>query len=170
MQRILVSACLLGERVRYHGGDARLDDPILERWRQEERLVPLCPETAGGLPTPRPPAEIATTPQGRRVLTAAGRDVTAAFERGADRAADACAAHNIRIAILKDRSPSCGVSAIHDGRFSGRLTPGQGVTAARLQAMGVRIFSEMEIDEARKHLETLERPQAPGSRLENGGD
>jgi uncharacterized protein YbbK (DUF523 family) len=156
MEKILISACLLGERVRYHGGDARLDHPILRRWQEEGRIVPLCPEVTGGLTTPRPAAEITATPEGRRVLTAARQDVTGAFERGAEAAADACAAHGIRIAILKDRSPSCGSRSIYDGTFSGRSIEGQGVTAARLRAAGVRIFSESEIEGAIDFLEALD--------------
>ena len=157
MEKILISACLLGERVRYHGGDARLEDPVLRRWHAEGRLVPLCPEVAGGLSTPRPAAEITVTPEGRRVLTAAAQDVTGAFERGADAAASACAAHGIRIAILKDGSPSCGSHAIYDGTFTRRRINGQGVTAARLHRTGVRIFSETELDSAAEYLASLER-------------
>jgi len=155
VERILISACLLGERVRYHGGDARSEHPTLRRWQDEGRLVPLCPEVTGGLATPRPAAEIIVTPEGRRVLTAAGTDVTRAFERGADAAAHACAAHGIRIAILKDCSPSCGSRTIYDGTFSGRQVDGEGVTATRLRAAGVRIFSEFEIDSAAACLQAL---------------
>ena len=155
MERILISACLLGDRVRYHGGDARCEHPTLRSWQDEGRLVPLCPEVTGGLATPRPAAEITVTPEGRRVLTAAGTDVTRAFERGADAAARACAAHGIRIAILKDGSPSCGSRSIHDGTFSGRQVDGEGVTATRLRAAGVRIFSEFEIDSAAACLHAL---------------
>jgi len=155
VERILISACLLGERVRYHGGDARCEHPTLRRWQDEGRLVPLCPEVTGGLATPRPAAEITRTPEGRRVLTAAGTDVTRAFERGADAAAHACAAHGIRIAILKDGSPSCGSRSIYDGSFSGRQAEGEGVTATRLRAAGVRIFSESEIDSAAACLHAL---------------
>ena len=156
MEKILISACLLGERVRYHGGDARIEHPILRRWHEEGRLVPLCPEVAGGLTTPRPAAEITTTPAGRRVLTAAGQDVTSAFERGAEAAAIACAGSGIRIAILKDGSPSCGSRSIHDGTFTGSHASGEGLTAARLRATGVRIFSESEIDTAADYLDSLE--------------
>ena len=151
--------------MRYHGGDARLEHPTLRRWQAEGRLVPLCPEMIGGLPTPRPAAEITVTPEGRRVLTAAGADVTSAFERGADAAAHACADHGIRIAILKDGSPSCGSRSIYDGSFSGHRVDAQGFTAARLAADGIAIFSEEEIDSAGDYLKTLERLQAPGSRL-----
>jgi len=156
MERILISACLLGERVRYHGGDSRIEHPILRRWQEEGRLVSICPEVAGGLATPRPAAEIVVTSEGRRVLTAAGQNVTGAFERGAKAAADACAANGIRIAILKDGSPSCGNRWTYDGSFSGRRIEGLGTTAARLRATGVRVFSEFEIGGAADYLETLD--------------
>jgi len=148
VEKVLISACLLGERVRYHGGDARREHPAIDRWQAEGRLVPLCPEVTGGLSTPRPAAEITVTPGGRRVLTTVGTDVTGAFARGAEAAARTCAAHGIRVAILKDGSPSCGSRSIYDGTFSGRQTAGEGVTASRLRAAGVRIFSEFEIDSA----------------------
>jgi uncharacterized protein YbbK (DUF523 family) len=163
MEKVLISACLLGERVRYHGGDARISHPILWRWLKEGRLVPLCPEVTGGLTTPRPAAEIIVTREGRRVLTAAGQDVTAAFERGADAAVNACAAHGIRIAILKDGSPSCGSRSIYDGSFGGRRVHGEGVTATRLLAAGVRVFSEHEVDAASDYVQALDSGlQAPG--------
>jgi uncharacterized protein YbbK (DUF523 family) len=160
MQRVLISACLLGERVRYHGGDARLEHPTLRRWLAEGRVVPLCPEVAGGLPAPRPPAEIRLLPEGRRVLTASGDDVTSAFERGAELAVAACVAYQIRIAILKDGSPSCGSGSIHDGTFSGRRIPGVGITVARLAAAGVTVFREDQIDAAAELLAALDTGQS----------
>jgi uncharacterized protein YbbK (DUF523 family) len=165
MERVLVSACLLGEPVRYHGGHARSDHALLRRWQQEGRLVSLCPEVAGGLTTPRPAAEIRTAPDGRRVLTAAGDDVTAAFERGAAAAAAACAAQGIRVAVLKDGSPSCGSGTIYDGTFSGRRISGHGLTAARLEKEGVAVFGEDQIEDAARHLDALDslnegRPRA----------
>jgi uncharacterized protein YbbK (DUF523 family) len=156
VQKIFVSACLLGDPVRYHGGDARVDHPLLRRWADEGRLVSVCPEVAGGLPTPRPAAEIRVERTGRRVLTSSGRDVTAAFDRGAQAAVDACTAHAIRIAILKDLSPSCGSSRVYDGSFTGRRIEGRGITAERLAALGVKIFSESELDLAAAYLATLE--------------
>jgi uncharacterized protein YbbK (DUF523 family) len=157
MERILVSSCLLGERVRYHGGDARLAHPILERWRAEGRLVPICPEVAGGLSTPRPAAEIVRTPDGLRVLTAADLDRTPAFELGASAAVHACAAGRIRVALLKDGSPSCATRFVYDGTFSGRRIEGQGIAAARLAAEGLALFSESEIEAAADYLAWLER-------------
>jgi uncharacterized protein YbbK (DUF523 family) len=156
LEKVLVSACLLGERVRYHGGDARLEHPILRQWLAEARLVPLCPEVTGGLATPRPAAEITTSRDGRRVLTTAGDDVTGAFERGAQAAVDLCATLGIRVAILKDGSPSCGSRAIHDGTFSGRRIGGQGFTAATLAAHQVAIFTEDEIEAAAAWIARIE--------------
>jgi uncharacterized protein YbbK (DUF523 family) len=159
MEKILISACLLGERVRYHGGDARIDHPLLRRWLEEGRLVPVCPEVAGGLATPRPAAEITTTGEGCRVLTETGVDVTGAFRLGAEVAAQ-CAAGTARLAILKDGSPSCGSRTIADGSFSGQRVPGQGLTAARLAAVGVRVFCESELEEAARYVASLEAGQA----------
>ena len=156
MEKILISACLLGERVRYHGGDARFEHPILSRWLEEGRLVPVCPEVAGGLTTPRPAAEIMASPAARRVLTQGGHDVTSAFERGAAAAAAVCAAEGIRVAILKDGSPSCGSRTISDGSFSGRRIGGQGFTAARLAEHRIAIFSEDQIEAAAAYVAALE--------------
>lgn len=153
MEKILVSACLLGAKVRYHGGDAACEHPVLRRWLEEGRLVAVCPERDGGLPTPRPAAEIV----GVVVRTSAGADVTEAFRRGAQTALDVAKANGIRIAILKDGSPSCGSSFVYDGSFSGQRAAGRGVTAALLEANGVRVFSERRIDAAQACLEELEK-------------
>jgi uncharacterized protein YbbK (DUF523 family) len=171
VEQILISACLLGERVRYHGGDARIEHRILERWQSEGRLVPLCPEVAGGLTTPRPAAEIRTIAAGRRVLTAAGDDVTAAFERGAEMAAATCAARGIRIAVLKDGSPSCGSTSVYDGRFRGVRVSGLGITAERLAAAGVAVFREDQLEAANEYVGTLERSTQPsGDKEDTKGD
>lgn len=162
MERILVSACLLGAKVRYHGGDARTDDPVLSRWRDEGRLVSVCPEQDGGLPTPRPPAEMVGG-NGRTVLmrlatvrTVHGGDVTEAFCRGAEQALAAATTHGVRMAILKDGSPSCGSGQIYDGTFSGRRVDGVGVTTALLEEHGIRVFSERELPAAAEFLAGLE--------------
>jgi uncharacterized protein YbbK (DUF523 family) len=162
MERVLVSACLLGEKVRYHGGDAACGDPILESWLAEGRVVRVCPEQEGDLPTPRPPAEIAGG-DGAAVIarlgsvrTAAGADVTDNFCRGAERALDLVQQHGIRIAVLKDGSPSCGSSVVFDGSFSGKRVPGAGVTTALLKAHGVQVFTETELAAAQAFLQALE--------------
>lgn len=160
MDKILVSRCLLGHAVRYDGG-AHGPIDLLLRWQAEGRVVALCPEVAGGLPTPRPPAEIAGG-QGAAVLdgevavrTVAGDDVSAAFLAGAAAALALVRAHGIRIAVLKARSPSCGNRENYDGSFSGRRVAGEGVTVALLRRAGVQVFSEEELAEAERALHAL---------------
>jgi uncharacterized protein YbbK (DUF523 family) len=163
VEKILVSACLLGAKVRYHGGDAACDHPVLRRWAREGRLVTVCPEQDGGLPTPRPPAEIVGAGGGGAVVaraavvrTAAGVDVTEAYRRGAERALAVAREQGIRVAILKEGSPSCGSSTIYDGAFSGTRVAGAGVTAALLRANGIRVFNEQELDAADACIRNLE--------------
>jgi uncharacterized protein YbbK (DUF523 family) len=152
MEKILISACLLGEPVRYNGGAATSDDPSLQQWIAEGRVVSFCPEVAGGLGTPRPRAERI----GLRVLTEIGDDVTRAFVRGAELAREMAREHAIRIAVLKDGSPSCGSSTIHDGSFTGRRVSGAGITTDVLRADGVVVFSERQIAQAAAYLAALE--------------
>jgi uncharacterized protein YbbK (DUF523 family) len=160
MEKILVSRCLLGHRVRYDGGASGPFDPF-QHWLDEGRVVPLCPEVAGGLPTPRPAAEIPGG-QGARVLdgdaaviTTEGEDVSAQFLSGAYQALALVREHGIRIAVLKANSPSCGNLLTYDGTFSGVKVSGEGVTAALLKRNGVRVFSELELAEAALALKAL---------------
>ena len=138
--RILVSACLLGFRCRYDGQEKRNGAVCALAGRHT--LVPFCPEQAGGLDTPRPPAEI----RGDRVVTQDGTDVTQAFRDGADAALSAAADSGCELAVLKDRSPSCGSSEVYDGSFSRRLRTGEGVTCARLRSAGIRVISERDAE------------------------
>jgi uncharacterized protein YbbK (DUF523 family) len=142
--KILVSACLMGEKVRYDGNDNLLQHPLMQRWQQEQRLLMICPEVAGGLSVPRAPAEQI----GTRIITCDGADVTAAFQRGAWRAQRLAQQQGVVMAILKARSPSCGVGQIYDGSFSRRLIAGDGVTAAALRQLGIAVFSELQLDAA----------------------
>lgn len=139
MPKILVSACLLGEAVRYDGQSKPLRWPELSVWQQAGQVVSCCPEVAGGLPVPRPPAEC--QPDGR-ILTVHGEEVTAAFVRGAQQALALCRQHDIRIALLKEASPSCGSGVVYDGRFVGQQIPGQGLTARLLREAGIAVYSE----------------------------
>jgi len=90
------------------------------------------------------------------VKDATGADVTAAFLQGALRALEAAVAAGARLAVLKDGSPSCGVTYIHDGSFRGRRRPGQGVTSALLSRAGIRVFSESQWDDADAYIRALE--------------
>jgi len=143
MVKILVSACLLGEKVRYDGGDSR-QVGLLETWQAEGRVIALCPEVAGGLPVPRAPAEIQTD---GRIINIEHEDVTNAFEHGAQKALELCKKHGIQIAILKEGSPSCGSSLINNGNFDHTKIPGKGTTTRLLEANGIRVFSENELDQ-----------------------
>ncbi len=136
---ILVSRCLLGESCRYDGGSNA--SAAVMRLSSEYNVIPICPECDGGLPTPRTPSERC----GCRVLMRDGRDVTAAFERGAVRALALARAHAIAFAVLKARSPSCGKGEIYDGTFTHTLTEGDGVTAELLLREGYQVFTEKEI-------------------------
>lgn len=162
MERILVSACLLGRPVRYDGTGRRSDDTLFRQWRDEGRLVPFCPEVGGGLPVPRPPAEIVgglggDVLDGRaRVLTSDGADVTSHFVAGARQALERARAYDVRLAILKESSPSCGSLQIFDGTFAGRRIPGEGVTTALLERHGISVFTEETIEAAAARLAELE--------------
>ena len=151
--KILISACLLGQRVRYDGKGKPLTHPAIERWRKEGRLVTICPEMAGGMPVPRPPAEIENGASGldvlegrARVLEVTGGDVTAQFIAGAEKALAFARAHACTHALLIDGSPSCGSVAIYDGSFSGIKHAGNGVTSALLEKAGIAVFSPADID------------------------
>jgi uncharacterized protein YbbK (DUF523 family) len=152
--KILISACLVGLRVRYDGGHQVLQHPSIQAWQAQGRLIPCCPEVSGGLPIPRPPAEIIggdgddVLGSDAVVTTAAGVDVTPAFMKGAQAALALARSHAIRVAILCQRSPSCGSRQIYNGRFEGVLVPGVGVTTALLRANGIAVFGPEEIDSA----------------------
>ncbi|MDI2592592.1 DUF523 domain-containing protein [Pseudomonas sp. 681] len=160
MHKILISRCLLGHRVRYDGGASGPFDQ-LQQWIEEGRVVPLCPEVAGGLPTPRAAAEIpggqgTEVLDGRQpVMTTEGEDVSAEFLSGAYQALELVQKHGIRVAVLKANSPSCGNLLTYDGTFSGVKVSGEGVTAALLKRHGVLVFSELELPQAAAALATL---------------
>ena len=147
-EKLLVSACLLGRPVRYDGNAKTLHDSLLDRWMQEGRVIPVCPELLAGLPTPRPPAEIAQEESGSAVLhgtasiiEASGEDVTATYLAGARAAFELAVREGCRFALLTDGSPSCGSSFIYDGSFTGQRHAGEGVAAALLLEHGIQVFS-----------------------------
>ncbi len=152
MDRILISACLLGRPVRYNGRGKQLDNAFLAQWQSEGRLVPVCPEVMAGFPTPRPPAEVERAMSGLDVLDGrakvfedTGGDVTDPFLAGAEAALQAAKANGCRFALLTDGSPSCGSSFLYDGSFKGRTVPGLGVVTALLQRHGIGVFAEHQI-------------------------
>ena len=132
---IVVSACLLGQRCRYDGGHR--SSPIVRGVLEGREVVAVCPEELSGLGTPRPATELrggdgtAVLAATGRVVTQAGADCTAAFLRGAEAALARAREAGAREAILKDRSPSCGASHVHQ---DGGVRSGIGVFAALLKA------------------------------------
>ncbi len=159
--KILISACLIGNKVRYDANDVPTESRILEEWKTEDRLIAFCPEVAGGLSVPRLPAEIQNgNGQGvllgeAKVLDNQGNDVSLNFINGAKKALEVAQNNNVKVAILKEKSPSCGSSFIYDGTFSSVKKIGQGVTTALLEQNGIKVFSDLEIEKAAEYLKTL---------------
>ena len=136
MERILVSACLLGLKVRYDGKE-KTNEELVERLKNYD-FVPVCPEIFGGLSTPRVPAEI----RDNKVINKEGIDVTSNYVRGAEEVLKLALKFNIKKAILKSNSPSCGKGKVYDGTFSGNLVDGNGITAKLLMDNGIEVLSE----------------------------
>ena len=140
MATILVSACLIGCPCRYDGKTCT-DGRVLAL-RDRHTLVPVCPEQLGGLPTPRNPSERING----GVFMNNGQDVTEAYVKGAETALLIARTLDIKTAILKAKSPSCGKGLIYDGTFTGNKIPGDGVTAELLLQNGIRVYTEAETD------------------------
>lgn len=138
MENLLISACLLGFECKYSGGSNKLPEERIAALKEKYRLIPVCPETAGGLSVPRAPSERL----GSKVVSSEGKDVTAEFTKGAEIALRLARRYKCKEALLKRNSPSCGGEYIYDGSFSGTLVPGQGVTAELLRAWGLNILGE----------------------------
>lgn len=141
MEKLLISACLIGENCKYSGGSNALQGEQLRLLQLCYELIPVCPEQLGGLPTPRTPAER----RGDRVITRDGRDVTAEFYAGAAQTLTITKNQKICKALLKSRSPSCGRDRIYDGTFTGTLIRGNGVTAQALIEQEISVYTEEEI-------------------------
>ncbi len=151
MNKILISACLLGKRVRYDGCALTVCEEILKRWIDDGRVVSVCPEVDSGMSIPRAPAEIVggngmgVLAKTARVVDNTGIEVTDYFTRGAEIALSLCQKEHISVALLAESSPSCGSSTIYDGSFSRTKIAGSGVTAALLEQHGIRVFSQNNI-------------------------
>ena len=140
-KNILVSACLLGQSCRYDGKSKPCERVIA--LKDTYNLIPNCPEVMGGLPTPRTPSEIC----GELVLMKDGRNVTENYNRGAQKALEIARENACTVAILKEKSPSCGSGLIHNGLFDGGLVEGDGITAKLLKSQGIHVLGESEITE-----------------------
>lgn len=134
---ILVSACLCGVNCKYNGKN-NLNEEMLELLKRGEALL-ICPEQMGGLETPRRPSEIRIINGETKVFMDDGRDVTDNYKKGAEEVLRLAKELNIKKAILKKKSPSCGCGEIYDGTFTGTLTNGNGITAALLLDNGIEV-------------------------------
>ncbi len=142
MCNILVSACLLGVNCRYNAVPKKNEEIVRLLDKKVIHLIPVCPEQLGGLATPRRPAER----KGEQVINETGEDVTEQYFRGARETLRIAQMYHCRVALLKERSPSCGCRQIYDGTFSGTLTEGDGVTAALLRENGIEVFGESQLE------------------------
>ncbi|MBP2631081.1 MAG: hypothetical protein H6Q70_1709 [Firmicutes bacterium] len=148
---ILVSACLLGCKVRYNGSAD--EHPLLMKYNEMGKFIAICPECLGKLSIPRPPVEIING-KGQdvlagtaRIMSKLGEDVTVNFIAGTEKMLKIAEQYAIKAAILKERSPSCGVHQIYDGTFSGKKIVGEGVAAALLRQHGIKLYSEEDVTE-----------------------
>jgi len=146
---------LLGNPVRYDGSDLLIEHPLLKQWRKEKRLISICPEVAGGMTTPRPPAEIITH-KPYQIINNKQQDVTDEFLLGAKKTLALALDNNCMAAIMTERSPSCGNSMIYDGSFSGKKIVGMGVTASLLKENGIQVFNQYQIELLESFLKGLE--------------
>ena len=146
MDHILVSACLCGKDCKWDGGNNKNQKLLnyMESMRGKAEFHEVCPEQMGGLSTPRPASEIRA--KDRCVVNTEGHDVTEEFERGAELALQVAKKYGCTLAILKERSPSCGCHGIYDGTFSKKIVDGMGKTAELLTANGIRVIGESEIE------------------------
>ncbi|WP_435954155.1 DUF523 domain-containing protein [Dryocola sp. BD626] len=164
--KILVSACLMGFKVRYNGSDKPLVACALERWQREQRLVTHCPELAAGLVTPRLPAELAggdgsAALEGEaRIRESDGSDVTEAYLLAAWLALKTAQENGCRFALMTDGSPTCGSQKIYDGQFQGKTLPGEGVAAALLRQHGIEVFAEHQLPALIRRIEELDEEAA----------
>ena len=148
MKNVLISACLYGEKCRYDGGDNLISR--LDEIKKYCNLIPVCPEVAGGLETPRNPSEII----GENVVSNVGKDVTNEYKKGAEIALETALRNSCKIALMKAKSPSCGSGKIYDGTFSRKLTDGDGITVKLLKEHGIKVFDETQIKELLEYITT----------------
>lgn len=159
--KILVSSCLLGENCRYDGENSSITTNCNFKFSQKELFMDIlceneifsaCPEVLGGLKIPRNKAEIIRSEKPFLVKDEKGNDVTINFLLGAKSSLDICKNNDIKVALLKSKSPSCGNKEIYDGTFSNKLIKNQGLTAKLLEENGIKVFNELELKELSKFI------------------
>lgn len=140
-EKILVSACLLGVNCKYTGGNN--ENELVTEYIKDKEVIIICPEIMGGLSTPRNPSEIRAS----KVFNDQGKDVTENFRRGAEEALKLAKKFNVKKALLKAKSPSCGNNLIYDGTFTNTLIEGDGFTTKLLKEHGIEIITEKDLAE-----------------------
>ncbi|MCF6776617.1 DUF523 domain-containing protein [Thiotrichales bacterium 19X7-9] len=151
-EKLLISSCLMGNKVRYDGSGQLIDQ--LKQLKDRFDLIVICPEVAGGMSTPRAAAEIILDLKDQIpvIKDNQGKDVTDYFQKGAQKALALCQKHKIKYALLKERSPSCGSNFIYDGSFQGKVIKGDGITARLLKNHGIKVYSEETINQLLKNI------------------
>ena len=140
---LIISGCLMGLACRYDGKTKPLAEDILSALHQRYTLIPVCPEQLGGLATPRDAAEY----NGTGFFTQSGKDVTDAYQKGANEVLKLALFFNVKKALLKERSPACGFGNIYDGTFTKTLTEGNGAAADLLARQGISVFGESQLEQ-----------------------
>ena len=151
--KVLISACLLGDNVKYSGGNNLAPELVTLLEKYNVKIVKICPECFAGLPIPRVPSEI----RGDKVYGKDGRDITKEFLVGAEKTYQVAKRKQVVFAILKERSPSCGSSYIYDGSFLGKVIQGQGFTTRKLNEENIIVFSEENLEAIEKYLQELNK-------------
>lgn len=140
-EKILVSACHLGINCKYSGGNNQ-NEKVIEYIKDKE-VIPVCPEIMGGLSTPRPPSEIIND----KVMNNLNQDVTQQYKKGAEETLKLAKLFNVKKALLKAKSPSCGKGYIYDGTFSSTLIEGNGITTKLLIENGIEVITEKDLED-----------------------
>lgn len=162
--KILISSCLLGEDVKYNGENNSIAYGNSFTFKEKETFMDIlceneiysfCPEVSGGLGIPRVSSEIISSTKPFIVKNKEGVDVTINFLVGARNTLDLCKTENIKVALLKANSPSCGNNAVYDGTFTSKLVEGQGLSAKLLIENGIKVFNEKEIVELKRFIKNL---------------
>jgi uncharacterized protein YbbK (DUF523 family) len=144
MEKLLISSCLIGNNTKYNGKNNYIKE--IEQLKLKYELIPICPEVLGGLSIPRDPSEI----NNDKVISINGKDVTKEFNIGANKALNIALLNNIKYALLKDGSPSCGNTYIYDGTFKNNKIDGIGITTKLLKSRNIKIYNENNINELLK--------------------
>ena len=144
--KLLISSCLVGYNVKYDGKNNCLDQNLINQLKQKYQLFLVCPEVDGGLPIPRTPCEIVSN-NPLKVINKNGVDKTVHFTKGANIALQTAIKNDIKLALLKSNSPSCGNQYIYDGSFESKKIKGKGVTTTLLEQFNIKVYNEKQIEE-----------------------